>query len=109
MRRKVTRFQSKKYKFEAQRPFEVMKNIALRDNKYFLQVKVTNLNPNKIFPMQFSFLMQTPQLYDLTDLNENLFDSSAVFNTDEIRSFIFILTPKDPNHVINKYKSEKLG
>ena len=57
IRRKVTRHQSKKYKFEANRPFEVSKNIALRDNKYFLQVKVTNLNPNKIFPSQFNFLL----------------------------------------------------
>lgn len=85
------------------------KNIALRDNKYFLQVKVTNLNPNRIFPNQFNFLLSNPDQYDLQDVNETLFDTCGVFNTDEIRSFIFILTPKLGNHTINRYVSEKLG
>ena len=32
-----------------------------------------------------------------------------VFNTDEIRSFIYILTPKDPKYKINKFQTEILG
>jgi len=108
MRRKVTRHQSKKYKFEALRPFEVSKNIAVRDNKYFLQVKVTKLNPNKIFPSSFTFLMANPDLYTVEDLNEGIFDTAAVFNTDEIRSFVYILTPIR-GHTINRCHTEKLG
>ena len=42
IRRKVTRYQTKKYKFEAMLPFEVSKKIALHNNQYILQVKVTN-------------------------------------------------------------------
>jgi len=53
--------------------------------------------------------MQNPSTFDLQDLNEGIFDNSAVFNTDEVRSFIFILTPKNPEYTINKYLSEKLG
>ena len=34
---------------------------------------------------------------------------SAVFNTDETRSFIFILTPKKQGAIVNKFQSEKLG
>lgn len=108
IRRKVTRHQSKKYKFEAQRPFEVSKNIGLRGDKCFLQVKVTNLNPNKIFPSSFTFLLQDPSRFDIQDVNERLFDKSAVFNTDEIRSFLFILMPK-MGHKLNRFKSEKFG
>ena len=47
-------------------------------------------------------------MYDLEDLNEGIFDSTSVFNTDEIRSFIYILTPKKDN-IINRFQSEKLG
>ena len=65
IRRKVTRTQTKKYKFEAQKPFEVSKNIALRDNKYILQVKITSLNPNKIFPYSFNFLKLNPDAFEL--------------------------------------------
>ena len=108
MRRKVTRHQSKKYKFEAQRPFEVSKNIVVRDNKYLLMVKATKQNPNKIFPVSFSFLPADPEQYDLQDLNEGMFENSGVFNTDEIRSFIFILNPK-PGMTINRFIPQILG
>ena len=36
-------------------------------------------------------------------------DSSVVFNPYEIRSFIYILTPKQSNVKINKFKTEQLG
>lgn len=49
------------------------------------------------------------KIYSLTDLNENNFNQSVVFSTDEIRSFIYILTPKDPNYKINKFQTEILG
>ena len=42
-------------------------------------------------------------------MNETLFNNCGVFNTDEVRSFIFILTPKLTNKTINRYASEKLG
>lgn len=32
-----------------------------------------------------------------------------MFNTDETRSFIFILSPKDPEYTINKFSGEQLG
>ena len=75
-------------------PFECTKHITLRDNKIFLQVKITSNNPNKVFPTGFNFLLLNPDAYDLQDLNENLFLKSGVFNTDEIRSFVYIITPK---------------
>ena len=50
----------------------------------------------------------------MIDINEaaasNLDTNCVVFNPDEIRSFIYILQPKDPEkHKINKFKAEQLG
>lgn len=83
-------------------PFEVSKHITLRGNRYILQVKVTNVSVNKVFPESFIFKCWQPNLFDLIDMNENkdgnaILDKSIVFNPDEIRSFIFILKPKDPS------------
>jgi len=50
LKRKVTQFQTKRYKFEAMLPFEVSKHVILRNNKYILQVKVINASVNKVFP-----------------------------------------------------------
>lgn len=46
-------------------PFECTKHITLRDNKIFLQVKITSNNPNKVFPTGFNFLLLNPDAYDL--------------------------------------------
>jgi hypothetical protein len=42
--------QTKKYKFDAMLPFEVSKHVILRNNKFIMQVKVTNASVNKVFP-----------------------------------------------------------
>ena len=60
VKRKVTRYQQKKYKFEAMLPFEVSKHITLRNNRYILQVKVTNVSVNKVFPESFQFKCWKP-------------------------------------------------
>ena len=96
-------------------PFEVSKHITLRGNQYILQVKVTNVSVNKVFPESFLFKCWRPEEFDLVDLNEKadgqaILERSIVFNPEEIRSFIFILKPKDPKILqINKFKSEQLG
>ena len=90
-------------------PFEVSKKIALHNNQYILQVKVTNNSQNKIFCDNFQFISSNSQIYKLRDLNDGLFDKSVIFNTDEIRSFIYILSPKDPLYKINKFQTEILG
>ena len=91
-------------------PFEVSKHITLRGNRYILQVKVTNVSVNKVFPESFIFKCWKPNEFDLEDLNETVYDRTVVFNPEEIRSFIFILSPKDPKiQQINKFKAEQLG
>lgn len=84
------------------------KNVTVRNNMFLLQVKVTSMNPNRIFPTSMNFLLINPDKYELEDLNEGLFDNSVVFNPDEIRSFIYIFRPKNGEQ-INKFTSEKLG
>lgn len=85
-------------------PFEVSKHVILRNNRYILQVKVTNASINKVFPDHIQFLVGNPKTYNLIDINDSLQAKSVTFCTDEIRSFIFILEPKDPiNHKINKF------
>jgi hypothetical protein len=85
-------------------PFEVSKHVILRNNKFIMQVKVTNASVNKVFPEQILFLVKNFKLYNLIDLNENVQEKSVVFHPNEIRSFIFILEPIDPlNHKINKF------
>lgn len=49
-RGKVIMSQTKKYKFDAMLPFEVSKHVILRNNKFIMQVKVTNASVNKVFP-----------------------------------------------------------
>ena len=59
-------------------------------------MKVTNVSVNKVFPESFIFKCWKPSEYDLEDMNEQgVFDKSVVFNPEEIRSFIFVLSPKD--------------
>lgn len=88
---KVTRNLSKKYKFDAKRAFENSTNILLRDNKYFLQVKIINTSTIHLFPMSIAFLIDNPAVFELQDLNEGIFDNSAIFHPDEIRSYLFII------------------
>ena len=88
---KVTRNLSKKYKFDAKKPFENSTNIIHRDNKYFLQVKITNTSTIQLFPTYVNFLIENPAVFELNDLNEGIFDSSAIFHPDEIRSYLFII------------------
>ena len=110
LKRKVTQFQTKRYKFEAMLPFEVSKHVILRNNRYILQVKVTNASINKVFPDHIQFLVGNPKTYKLVDINDNLQEKSVTFCPEEIRSFIFILEPKDPiNYKINKFQDEILG
>lgn len=52
-------------------PFEVSKHVILRNNKFIMQVKVTNASVNKVFPEQILFLVKNTKLYYLIDLNEN--------------------------------------
>ena len=74
IRRRVTRYQQKKYKFEALLPFKFYKNVTLQNNKYFLQVKLENKSVNKIFLSNLKFKMMTPTKFDLKDLNDGIFD-----------------------------------
>ena len=77
-------------------PFEVSKHVIYRNNKFIMQVKVTNASVNKVFPQSIDFLVKNAKIFNLKDFNENVFDKSIAFNPDEIRSFIFILEPHDP-------------
>jgi hypothetical protein len=51
---------------------------------------------NKVFPESFNFILVKGliPMFDLIDINENVYNKSVVFHPDEIRSFIFILVPK---------------
>jgi len=100
----------KKYKFEANLPFEVSKHIILKNNKFNLQVKVTNVSVNKVFPESFKFKCWKPNEFEAIDLNdEDILKNTIAFCPHEIRSFIFILEPKDSGYKINKFKTEQLG
>ena len=54
------------------------------------------MSVNKVFPESFNFILVKGliPMFDLIDINENVYNKSVVFHPDEIRSFIFILVPK---------------
>jgi hypothetical protein len=108
-RRMVTRYQTKKSKFEAIMPYVVSCHVSLKNNKFILQIKVTNSSYNKVFPESFTFHPLNEKEYKVTDLNQNAFRKSHVFDRDEVRSLIFIIQHTDPNHKINKFRAEQLG
>ena len=57
--------------------------------------------------MKFKMLASSSSKLELTDLNENIFKDSPVFNPEEARSLVYILTPK--GHNLNKYENDALG
>lgn len=48
-RRIVDKRLTKKYKFEALLPFDVAKTIILSNNRFFAQIRITNISKNKMF------------------------------------------------------------
>lgn len=60
---------NKKYKFEAQLPFEVKKSITLKNNVFLLQIKIKNLSVNKVFLEKVLFHCANTQVMKVVDLN----------------------------------------
>lgn len=70
-------------------------------------MKVTNVCSNKVFPESFVFKCWKPSIFELVDLNKEGSYDSVVFNPNEIRSFIYMLTPHDKEtYKINKFTAE---
>ena len=51
-------------------PFEVSKHVILRNNKFILQVKVTNCSVNRVYPDHTHFQVKNSKMYTCRDLNE---------------------------------------
>ena len=73
-----------------------------------MQVKVANISVNKVYPHNIQFLLRQPKEFKLTDLNSHM-PETVCFSPDEIRSFIFMIEPKDSTKKINKFNEETLG
>lgn len=88
---------NKKYKFEAQLPFEVKKSITLKNNNFLLQIKIKNLSVNKIFMDKVLFNVVNPQVMKVIDVNNqasggaSIFQDTIVFNPGELRQYLFII------------------
>eukprot|EP00347_Sterkiella_histriomuscorum_P011398 403372611 len=131
----VMRKFSKKYKFEANLPFEVRKSISLKNvklqqlftkhfciqNEFILQIKIKNLSVNKIFLDKVIFHCINANQMKVLDINTHtqslgfdesqvsVFGESVVFNPGEIRQYLFIIQHKDPAYKINKFEMHQLG
>lgn len=129
-RKTVVRKFNKKYKFEAQLPFEVKKSISLKNNQFLLQIKIKNLSVNKIFLERVLFHCANPQLLKVVDLNNqdlhkslpssqegsnasavSIFQDSIVFNPSEVRQYLFLVAHATGHSAakINKFESHHLG
>ncbi len=111
---------SKKYKFEANLPFEVRKSITLKNvwysnftlqNEFLLQIKIKNLSVNKIFMDKVMFLCSNVQQMKAIDINFHddpvegplsIFSDTVVFNPGEVRQYLFMIQMKEPTFKINK-------
>jgi len=71
-RKTVIRKFSKKYKFEANLPFEVRKSISLKNNEFLLQIKIKNLSVNKIFLDKVIFHCSNPNTMKVLDINTHI-------------------------------------
>lgn len=81
-----------------------------------------NLSVNKIFLDKVLFHCVNPQIMKIVDLNyqdinqgdatgmnPSLFENSIVFNPNEIRQYLFVLSYSDQTFKINKFEQHHLG
>lgn len=80
----------KMFKFDAKLPLECKNSILRRPSGFVVQSNVTNCTSNQLLVSSAEFLSSA--YFQLTDLNESVFDSRPAFLEGEIRSYLFRLT-----------------
>jgi len=114
-RKIVTRFFSKKYKFDAALPLKTVSSMLLRDNMYMLHFNLTNTTVNHLFLDRVTFHCLESKRFEVVDCSLDQNTGKSVFaNTVDMlpgdtRSFLFLIKPRDESIKLNKYETINLG